>query len=50
MDQIGYGILLTINALMIASLIYIGIWTPKERMKGHAGRGKCKCKACQKPN
>lgn len=42
MNQIGNGILLTINTLMIASLIYVGIWTPKNKMKGHAGRDKIK--------
>jgi hypothetical protein len=43
MDQIGYGILFALQGLAIAFIVYIGVWTPKNKMKGHAGRGKCKC-------
>lgn len=43
MDQIGYGILFTLQGLVIAFVVYIGVWMPKDKMKGHAGRGKCKC-------
>ena len=42
-DQIGYGILFALLGLAIAFIVYIGVWMPKEPMKGHAGRGKCKC-------
>ena len=41
-DQIAYGILGIMMGLLILVLIYVAVWTPKERMKGHAGR-KCKC-------
>jgi|688.fasta_scaffold468487_2 hypothetical protein len=43
MDQIGYGILFALHGLAIAFIIYIGVWMPKDKMKGHAGIGKC-CK------
>jgi len=43
MDQIGYVLLYTINGLAIAFVVYIGVWMPKEKMKGHADKGKCKC-------
>jgi hypothetical protein len=43
MDQIGYGILFALLGLAIAFIAYIGVWMPKDKMKGHAGRGKCKC-------
>ncbi len=43
MDQIGYSILFALLGLAIAFVVYIGVWMPKEPMKGHAGRGKC-CK------
>jgi hypothetical protein len=43
MDQIGYGILFALLGLAIAFIVYIGVWMPKDKMKGHAGRGKCKC-------
>ena len=41
MDQIGYGVLFALQGLAIAFIVYIGVWMPKEKMKGHAGRGKC---------
>jgi len=43
MDTIGNILLCAFNGLFIALLIYVGVWTPKERMKGHSGRSKCKC-------
>ena len=43
LDTIGYAVLCAINGLFIALLIYVAVWTPKERMKGHSGRSKCKC-------
>jgi hypothetical protein len=43
MDQIGYALLYILNGIFIAFIIYVGVWTPKERMKGHSGRSKCKC-------
>jgi hypothetical protein len=43
MDQVAYGILFALLGLAIAFVVYIGVWMPKEKMKGHAGRGKCKC-------
>jgi hypothetical protein len=42
-NDIGYGILYTLQGLALLFVIYVGVWTPKEKMKGHAGRGKCKC-------
>jgi biopolymer transport protein ExbB/TolQ len=42
MEQIGYAVLFTFQGLMIAILVYLAAWYPKERGKGHAGR-KCKC-------
>jgi len=42
-DQIAYGILFALLGLAIVFIVYIGVWMPKEPMKGHAGRGKCKC-------
>jgi hypothetical protein len=48
MDQIGYGVLFALQGLAIAFIVYIGVWMPKEKMKGHASRGKCKC--CSKEN
>ena len=42
-DTIGNILLCGINGIFILLLIYIGVWTPQEKMKGHAGRGKCKC-------
>ena len=27
----------------VSFVLYVAIWTPKENMKGHAGRGNCKC-------
>ncbi len=43
METIGYAVLGALNGLFIALLIYVAVWTPKERMKGHSGRSKCKC-------
>jgi hypothetical protein len=43
MDQIGYALLYILNGIFIAFIVYIGVWMPKDKMKGHAGRGKCKC-------
>lgn len=43
LDTIGYVVLCALNGLFIALLIYVAVWTPKERMKGHSGRSKCKC-------
>lgn len=43
LDTICYAVLVALNGLFIALLIYVAVWTPKERMKGHSGRGKCKC-------
>jgi hypothetical protein len=43
METIGYTLLYTINGLAIAFIVYIGVWMPKEKMKGHSGRSKCKC-------
>jgi hypothetical protein len=42
-NDIGYGILYTLQGLALLFVIYVAVWTPKEKMKGHAGRGKCKC-------
>lgn len=46
MDQLGYTLLYILQGCLILSLIYVGVWSPKEKMKGHAGRNKCKC--CKK--
>ena len=43
MDTIGNVLLCAINGIFIALLIYVAVWTPKERMKGHSGRSKCRC-------
>jgi hypothetical protein len=40
MDQIAYGIISLMAGLLLFALVYVAVWTPKERMKGHAGR-KC---------
>jgi hypothetical protein len=38
------GVLMGIAiSLIYAFVIYVAVWTPKQKMKGHAGRGKCKC-------
>ena len=41
-NDIGYGILYTLQGLALLFVIYVAVWTPKEKMKGHAGRS-CKC-------
>ena len=43
LDTIGYVLLCTINGIFILLLMYVAVWTPKERMKGHSGRSKCRC-------
>ena len=43
MDTIAYALLGMLMGIVISFLIYVAVWTPKEKMKGHAGRGKCKC-------
>jgi hypothetical protein len=43
MEIIAYALLGVLMGIPILFLIYIGVWMPKEKMKGHAGRGKCKC-------
>lgn len=43
METIGYALLGVLMGILISFLIYVAVWTPKEKMKGHAGRGKCKC-------
>lgn len=43
METIGNFLLCVLIGIPIFFLLYIGVWTPKEKMKGHAGRGKCKC-------
>ena len=43
LDTIGYALLGVLMGIVIYFLIYIGVWMPKDKMKGHAGRGKCKC-------
>jgi hypothetical protein len=48
MDQIGYALLYILNGIFIAFVIYVAVWTPKERMKGHSGRSRCRC--CSKEN
>lgn len=42
-NDIGYGILYTLQGLALLFVIYVGVWMPRHKMKGHAGRGKCKC-------
>jgi hypothetical protein len=38
------GVLMGIAiSLIYAFVLSIAVWTPKDKMKGHAGRGKCKC-------
>ena len=36
MDQFGYGILYTIQVLLISILVYLAVWQPKGRGKGKA--------------
>jgi hypothetical protein len=43
LDTIGYALLGVLMGIVISFVIYIGVWMPKDKMKGHAGRGKCKC-------
>ena len=43
MDTRDYILLGVMMGILISFVLYIGVWTPKEKMKGHAGRGKCKC-------
>ena len=43
MDTIVYALLGVLMGIVISFLIYIGVWIPKEKMKGYAGRGKCNC-------
>lgn len=43
MDTLGSVVLCVLMCMPIFFLIYIGVWMPKDKMKGHAGRGKCKC-------
>jgi hypothetical protein len=47
-DTLGHVLLCILIGVLISFLIYLAIWTPKERMKGYSGRGKCKCKSCTK--
>lgn len=39
MDTIGYALLCMLMCIPIFFLIYIGVWMPKDKMKGHASRG-----------
>ncbi|CAB4130016.1 hypothetical protein UFOVP117_213 [uncultured Caudovirales phage] len=43
MDTRDYILLGVMMGILISFVLYIGVWTPKEKMKGHAGRGECKC-------
>ena len=43
MDTRDYILLGVMMGILISFVLYIGVWTPKNKMKGHAGRGKCKC-------
>jgi hypothetical protein len=43
MDTRDYILLGVMMGIVISFVLYIGVWTPREKMKGHAGRGKCKC-------
>ncbi len=43
METIGYALLGLLMGIVISFVIYVAVWTPKQKMKGHAGRGKCKC-------
>jgi ABC-type phosphate/phosphonate transport system permease subunit len=43
LDTIGYALLGVLMGIVIAFVIYVAVWIPKQKMKGHAGRGKCKC-------
>ena len=43
LDTIGYALLGVLMGIVISFVIYVAVWTPKQKMKGHAGRGKCKC-------
>ena len=43
MDTRDYILLGVMMGIVISFVLYIGVWTPKNKMKGHAGRGKCKC-------
>ena len=42
-DTIGYALLCMLMGIVISFVLYVAVWTPKDKMKGHAGRGKCKC-------
>jgi hypothetical protein len=48
LDTVGHVLLCVLIGVLISIVIYLAIWTPKKRMKGYAGRGKCKCKSCSK--
>jgi hypothetical protein len=43
MDTRDYILLGVMMGILISFVLYIGVWTPKNKMKGHAGRGECKC-------
>ena len=36
MDQFGYGILYTLQVILILALVYLAVWQPKGRGKGKA--------------
>jgi hypothetical protein len=42
-ETIAYALLGVLIGIVTAFVHHVAVWTPKQKMKGHAGRGKCKC-------
>ena len=43
METIGSVVLGVLMGIVIFFVLEVAVWIPKQKMKGHAGRGKCKC-------
>ena len=43
LESLGYVLLNFVIGFLISLLLYLALSNPEKRMKGHAGRGKCKC-------
>jgi hypothetical protein len=43
METIAYDLLGVLMGIVIFFVLEVAVWIPKQKMKGHAGRGKCKC-------
>ena len=43
LESLGYVLLNFVIGFLISIPLHLALYNPEKRMKGHAGRGKCKC-------